>query len=195
MSDRELKSFFDELKESMEKVHLAVKEGLDQAEKEVSRFFEEMERDADEFEVVDEEVEEPEAVDDADEELEEEPLDPSCIGDHIDEIVEEARSILENAREEVGDKWEVLEEKIREVVTTSLDSLGVSPDAEVIKGLEKRIAELEKKLADVMGGPSGGSDAEIRSVGGGWYEIVVDGEVVDKVQGKENAKKAAGRRG
>lgn len=191
MADNESKGFLDELKESMEKVRVAVQDGLEQAEKEVVRFFEELETETEEVveDVVDAGESEKAETHDGDE-----TADASKLASQIDEVVAEAKAILEGAAEEVGEKWEVLEEKIRAVVITTLDSLGISSD-QVLVRLKARISELEKAFEELRKERCETSSVEIRSLGGGWYEIVVDGEVVDKVQGKAKAEKVAAEHG
>ena len=194
MTENDKNTFFDEVKKSLELARDAMQEGLTEAEKEISRFFEAWTQEDVSPDVM-EEVEEPE-VDEAAEEtepVEEDASGHECFGEHFDEVVEEAKSILENAREEVGEHWEELEEKIKEVITSTFESLGISSGDE-IEDLKTRISDLEKELSKTRKAGSASSDVEVRSVGGGWYEIVVDGEVVDKVQGKEKARKAAGIR-
>ena len=66
--------------------------------------------------------------------------------------------------------------------------------------VEARIAELESESADQVDEepepvpepepePDGREDGYY-SVGGGWHEVVVDGQVVDKVRGAEAAQEA-----
>ncbi len=189
MAENDNKSFLDELKESMEKVQRAVLDGLEQAENEVTRFFEALESEAEE---VVEEVREEEPEAEASE-----PAATSELGEKIEEVVDEARAILEDAADEFGERWEVLEAKIREVIVSTLDSLDVSSD-DVISHLKSRVEDLErafdelKKEEESGWDEAGEADVEIRSIGGGWYEIVVGGEVIDKVQGKEHAEQVAG---
>jgi hypothetical protein len=59
-----------------------------------------------------------------------------------------------------------------------------------LASLEAPALEAEEPEAEVTTAPEPVPDDGAHAVGGGWYEVVVDGEMVEKVQGAEAAQEA-----
>ena len=56
---------------------------------------------------------------------------------------------------------------------------------------DKAATERKTKADDPPADDADRAPVEVKEVGGGWYEIVVAGVTIEKVQGKEEAEKAA----
>lgn len=109
------------------------------------------------------------------------------IKEGIDGTLGGARKAVEGTKKRIEDGVEDVEGRVRDVVEEMLRRLGVPTRAEIEElnlGID-RLTEAVEKLRS-----PGASGAALRSIGGGWYEIVRDGVVVEKVQGRESAEAA-----
>ncbi|HLT47985.1 MAG TPA: phasin family protein [Rubricoccaceae bacterium] len=114
----------------------------------------------------------------------------------LDEGAEAVTSRAKDARYVAGEAAEKAEDRLQEAVAAVMKRLGVPTQAEVaaltasVERLNKRLDALKKERAKQ---PEPEVSFTMESVGGGWYELAVNGVVVEKVQGKEEAEAALAR--
>ena len=123
----------------------------------------------------------------------------------LDEAEERFGPRFGEARERVEATWTDVESKLKHMVDEAMDRLGGASEEEAEADEPVAVVPEEAAPAAVEPGtPEGGSETvektlgregspalvTLRPVGGGWYEIEKNGQVVDKVQGKENAHEA-----
>jgi poly(hydroxyalkanoate) granule-associated protein len=170
------------VKETTERIFLAGLGAFSLAEEEGSKFFDKL-------------VKQGRKV-----ELPELPLKQlrSSIDDTADKATDAVKGRAKDARyvaEEAADK---AEDRLQEVVAAVMKRIGVPTRDEVseltnsVERLNKRLDALKKeRKAEKAATPEVAFTME--AVGGGWYELSVNGIVVEKVQGKEEAEVALAR--
>ncbi len=105
----------------------------------------------------------------------------------VDDTIDETRRAVDETRERIEEGVDEVESKVRSVAEQTLERIGVPTRAEMeaLNQSIDRLARMVESLAKAREGtPSGYS---MHPVGGGWYEILKDSEVVEKVQGHEQA--------
>ncbi|MEM0961317.1 MAG: phasin family protein [Bacteroidota bacterium] len=92
-------------------------------------------------------------------------------------------------RETANDVAGSAEDKIQDVVASVMKRLGV-PTRDEISELTTSVERLSERVEQLKTERSAGVGPVLEAVGGGWYEIQVDGIVVEKVQGRDDAEAA-----
>ncbi|MDX1421341.1 MAG: phasin family protein [Rubricoccaceae bacterium] len=112
----------------------------------------------------------------------------------IDEGAEAVTGRAKDARYMAGEAAEKAEDRLQETVAGVMKRLGV-PSKEEIDALTASVERLNKRLDALKKERAKKPEVAftMEAVGGGWYEIAVDGVVVEKVQGKEEAEAALAR--
>jgi len=105
-------------------------------------------------------------------------------------VAEAVKSRVKDAKymaEEASDKFE---DRVQEIVAVVMKRMGV-PMREEISELAASVERLTKQIAKLKGQTSeAAGELVLEAVGGGWYEIKAGNEVVEKVQGKDDAQAA-----
>lgn len=105
----------------------------------------------------------------------------------VDDTIGDTRRAVDKTRERIEEQVDEVEDQVRRVVDLALERIGVPTQAE-IEALNQsidRLARMVESLARAQRGEQ--SPYTLRSVGGGWYEILKGSDVVEKVQGREHA--------
>jgi polyhydroxyalkanoate synthesis regulator phasin len=98
---------------------------------------------------------------------------------------------VSRARDGIGTVVESLEGQIEKAVAQTLHRMGLPTRAE-FKALQEEVRQLTKQLGELSGATAdaastGTGDISVEPTGGGWYEVRLDGTVMDKVQGRRAA--------
>ncbi|MEM1268883.1 MAG: phasin family protein [Bacteroidota bacterium] len=92
------------------------------------------------------------------------------LADHIENLTASISEMASEAREETAEAFESLRDKANEAADRARSAANQATAA----------AEAAKETLD--------SEYAMRHLGGGWYEILQNGEAIEKIQGKDNAK-------
>ena len=118
------------------------------------------------------------------------------IDTQTDRVTDAVKGRASDAKYMAGEATEKVEDRLQDAVALVMKRLGV-PTREEISELTAGVERLNKRLDAVKKERKNAPKTEMsftsESVGGGWYELKVNGVVVDKVQGKEEAETALAR--
>jgi poly(hydroxyalkanoate) granule-associated protein len=111
-----------------------------------------------------------------------------------EEVSDAVKSRAKDARFMAGEAAEKVEDRLQDTVAAVLKRLGV-PAREEISELTASVERLNKRLDALKKEREAKPEVAftMEAVGGGWYELAVNGIVVEKVQGKEEAEAALAR--
>src|SRR5690606_4656825 len=112
----------------------------------------------------------------------------------LDEGAEAVTERAKDARYMAGEAADKAEDRLQNTVAAVMKRLGV-PMKEEIDALTASVERLNKRLDALKKERAKKPEVSftMEAVGGGWYEIAVDGVVVEKVQGKDEAEVALAR--
>lgn len=116
----------------------------------------------------------------------------------LDEGADAVKDRAKDARYMAGEAADKAEDRLQETIAGVMKRLGVPTNDEVaeltasVERLNKKLDALKKeRKAERAVQPE--VSFTVEAVGGGWYELKLNGVVVEKVQGKEEAEAALAR--
>jgi poly(hydroxyalkanoate) granule-associated protein len=116
------------------------------------------------------------------------------IRKRLDEGTDAVKDRAKDARYMATEAAGKAEDRLQDTIAGVMKRLGV-PTQEEIAGLTASVERLNKRLDALKKEREAKPEVAftMESVGGGWYELAVNGVVVEKVQGKEEAEAALAR--
>ena len=118
------------------------------------------------------------------------------VRDQIDRVADDAadavKGRVKDAGYVAGETADKIEDRIQDAVAAVMKRVGV-PTREEIGELTASVERLTAHVEGLKMQKAAGPDVTVEAVGGGWYEVSVDGIVVEKVQGKDSAAEVVAR--
>ena len=116
------------------------------------------------------------------------------IDTRVEQATDAVKGRAQDAKYMAGEATGKVEDGLQDTVATVMKRLGV-PTREEIAELTASVERLTKHIDALKKERAAQPEVSftMEAVGGGWYELKVDGIVVDKVQGKDEAEAALAR--